>query len=121
MPSILIVDDEFGIAEMSADLLSSLGYSVETAINGQLALAAVEQAPPDLILLDVMMPIISGLEVLAALKADERHRDLPVILMSAAGPDVVPEELRPLIADFLAKPFTFDELKTAVRAALPPP
>jgi len=65
-----------------------------------------------------MMPIVSGIEVLLALKADERHRDIPVILMSAAGAEVVPDELRPLIAGFLQKPFTFDELKAAVRAGL---
>lgn len=121
MAAILIVDDEFGLAEMSAELLSYLGYSVSTAINGRIALDSIRQAAPDLILLDVMMPIMSGIEVLHALQADERHRDIPVILMSAAGAEVVPDELRPLIAGFLQKPFTFDELKNAVHAGLPRP
>ncbi len=119
MPAILIVDDEFGIAEMSAELLSYLGYSAGTAIDGASALTSVEQAPPDLILLDVMMPVLSGIDVLLTLKADARYRDIPVILMSAAGAEVVPAELRPQIAGFLLKPFTFDELKAAVRTALP--
>jgi len=119
MAAILIVDDEFGLAEMAADLLSYLGHSVTTAINGRIALDSIQQARPDLILLDVMMPIVSGIEVLVALKADERYRDIPVILMSAAGAEVVPEELRPLTAGFLQKPFTFDELKAALRAGLP--
>jgi two-component system, OmpR family, phosphate regulon response regulator PhoB len=119
MPAILIVDDEYGIAEMSAELLSYLGYAARTASDGASALTSVDQAPPDLILLDVMMPVVSGIDVLLTLKADARHRAIPVVMMSAAGAEVVPDELRPLIAGFLLKPFTFDELKKAVRAALP--
>lgn len=120
MYSVLIVDDEFGLAEMAGELLSMLGYSVTTAINGKLALASLSQTRPDLILLDVMMPIMSGADVLRALKSDEQYRSIPVIMMSAAGPEVLDVDLKPLIAGFLQKPFSYDELTAALQTALRP-
>jgi CheY-like chemotaxis protein len=119
MPSVLIVDDEFGLAEMASDLLTMVGYTVATAINGKLALAMVEQVRPDVILLDVMMPIMSGPELLAELKANDGTRDIPIIMMSAAGREFLPEEVLPAIAGYLQKPFTYDELVTALRKSLP--
>lgn len=119
MYAILIVDDEFGLAEMAGELLSSFGYSVTTAINGKLALASLNQVRPDVILLDVMMPIMSGPEVLRTLKADENYRDIPVIMMSAADRHLITEELTPHIAGFLQKPFAFDELMKMLRSVLP--
>jgi DNA-binding response OmpR family regulator len=118
MPSVLIVDDEYGIAEMARELLKLAGYEVSTAVNGKLALAAVECARPDLILLDLMMPIMSGIEVIQRLKASDVHRDIPVIMMSAAGLDAIDEEVRPLMAGFLLKPFTFRELLAAMQQVL---
>jgi DNA-binding response OmpR family regulator len=119
MHSVLIVDDEYGLAEMASELLTLAGFSVATAINGRLALATLSSMRPDVILLDVMMPIMSGADVLRALKGDESHRDIPVVMMSAAGRESVPTELLPSIAAFLQKPFTYDELLTALRATLP--
>lgn len=120
MYAVLIVDDEFGLAEMAGELLSMLGYSVTTAINGKLALASLNQTRPDIILLDVMMPIMSGSDVLRALKADPDHASIPVVMMSAAGSEVLAAELRPLIAGFLHKPFTYDELTAVLQTALRP-
>jgi CheY-like chemotaxis protein len=117
MKSVLIVDDEFGLAEMAGELLVIAGYRVAMAINGKLALASLNQMRPDLILLDVMMPIMSGPEMLAALKADENFRDIPVVMMSAAGRSVLDEASLANIAGFLHKPFTFDQLMDALRAA----
>ena len=121
MYSVLIVDDEYGLAEMAGELLAMAGFTVATAINGRLALATLNSMRPDVILLDVMMPIMSGAEVLRALRADQSHRDIPVIMMSAAGRENVPEDLLPSIAAFLQKPFTYDELLNALRATLPMP
>jgi DNA-binding response OmpR family regulator len=118
MLSILIVDDEFGLAEMAGELLAMQGYSVTTAINGRLALATLNQSRPDIILLDVMMPVMSGPDVIRALKANVEYRDVPVVMMSAAGPGALPEDIRPLIAGFLQKPFSYDELTAALEAAL---
>jgi CheY-like chemotaxis protein len=121
MPSILIVDDEFGLAEMTGELLVIAGYRVATAINGKLALASLNQMRPDLILLDVMMPIMSGPEMLEVLKADPLHRDIPVIMMSAVGRDAIEEKSVALLAGFLQKPFTYDQLMVAINAALSKP
>jgi CheY-like chemotaxis protein len=119
MSAILIVDDEYGLAEMSGEILSSLGHQVVTATNGKLALASVETTRPDVILLDVMMPIMSGNEVLEILKSNSATRQIPVIMMSAVGPEAVPASLREKTAGFLTKPFTFDQLMAAVRTCLP--
>lgn len=119
MDSVLIVDDELGLAEMAAELLSMAGFNVATAINGRIALATIEQMHPDLVLLDVMMPIMSGADVLEAMHASDEMRDIPVIMMSAAGREAVPEHVMALIAGFLTKPFTYDELMTAVKRVLP--
>jgi DNA-binding response OmpR family regulator len=121
MYSVLIVDDEYGLAEMAGELLAMAGFTVATAINGRLALATLNSMRPDVILLDVMMPIMSGAEVLRVLKADHNHRDIPVVMMSAAGRENVPEDLLGSIAAFLQKPFTYDELLKALRATLPMP
>ena len=111
---ILIVDDEFELAETIGDVLTPMGYRVDIAVNGSLALACLRQSRPDAILLDVMMPVMSGPEMLAILRTDESHRSIPVVLMSASVPDALLAELRPLITDFLQKPFTFEQLKQAL-------
>ncbi|MEZ0230577.1 MAG: response regulator [Planctomycetota bacterium] len=114
MRSILIVDDEFGIAEIIADVLSAMDFSVSTAINGKAALAAIEHERPDVILLDVMMPVMSGPELLEKLRASEVYRDIPVIMMSAVGRESVSPEVHARIAGFLQKPFTYDQLMEAL-------
>jgi len=116
---ILIVDDEFELAETMGDVLTTMGYQVDIAVNGKLALACLHQSRPDAILLDVMMPVMSGPEMLAILRADESHRSIPVILMSASIPEAMLDELRPLITDFLQKPFTLEQLKQALAKCLP--
>ena len=120
MLSVLIVDDEFGLAEMAGELLAMQGYHVVTAINGRLALATLHHTRPDVILLDVMMPVMSGPELVRALEANPEYRDIPIIMMSAAGPGALPDGIRPLIAGFLQKPFSYDELTAALEAALAP-
>ena len=118
MQTILIVDDEFGLAETMGDVLSTMGYAVTTAVNGKLALASLREKRPDVILLDMMMPVMSGPEMLTALRADEVYGDIPVILMSAAAPDTMIKELRPMITEFLQKPFTFEQLTAALHKSL---
>src|ERR1041384_1446397 len=110
MWAVLIVDDEYGLAEMIAELLTMRGHKVATAINGKLALASIAQLRPDVIIVDVMMPIMSGDEMVRQLKRDPALRDIPVIMMSAAGSEALDADLPPLIKGFLQKPFTFDEL-----------
>jgi CheY-like chemotaxis protein len=116
---ILIVDDEFGLAETVGDVLTTMGYQVDIAVNGKLALAAIRQSRPDAILLDLMMPIMTGSELLAVLRADESYQKLPVVLMSASVPQPMLDDLRPLITDFLQKPFTLEQLKGALGKCVP--
>ena len=115
---ILIVDDEIDLTELADELLTARGHTVMTADNGQRALATLDHVHPDAILLDVMMPVMSGVEMLQVLKMTEAYRDIPVILMSAAGREVVPDELRECVAGFLQKPFAFDELTHTLDVAL---
>ena len=119
MQTVLIVDDEYGLAEMAGELLTLAGYDVLSAINGKLALEILGHTRPDVILLDLMMPIMSGTELLAVLQADEGLRTIPVVMMSAAGREWLPADVIPSIAGYLQKPFTYDQLMTALGSALP--
>lgn len=119
MWSILIVDDEYGLAEIMADLLTAQGHTVATAINGKLALESLRELRADVILADLMMPIMPGDEMVRRLSRDPALRDIPVIMMSAAGFDELDPDLRPLISGFLQKPFTFNDFIAALDRALP--
>src|SRR5918911_5057956 len=84
---ILIVDDEAPVRDFLALVLEDLGHRVVAAINGRHALTVAAQEHPDLVISDVMMPSMGGVELTRRLKAGEAgDRDLPVILMSSAGP-----------------------------------
>src|SRR5512143_1517852 len=84
-PKILIVDDEpFNVDYLEQELEDS-EYQLIAAVNGQEALEKVRAESPDLILLDIMMPVMDGFEVLARLKADQTMRDIPVIVISASS------------------------------------
>jgi len=105
-PKILIVDDEpFNIAILEQEL-GDLDYATVSAANGQEALAQVAAESPDLVLLDIMMPIMDGFAVLARLKADPATRDIPVIVISANNdmPSVV-KGITLGAEDYLPKPF----------------
>ena len=121
MPTILIVDDEYGIAEIVGDILSAHGYAVVTAANGQVALGKMTETRPDVILLDVMMPVMNGPELLRALRGSDEFRHIPVIMMSAVGREALSHEDAAHANGFLAKPFTFDDLMTQLGRVLDPP
>lgn len=99
---VLVVDDEPYIVELLNELLDEEGYSVQRANDGLAALEQIERHPPDLILADVMMPRLDGLNLAARLR--DRGDSTPIILMSAA---VTPRD--PSYA-FIAKPFDIDEI-----------
>lgn len=105
-PQILIVDDEPFNLDYLTQELEDCGYSLSTAENGAQALAQVQAHPPDLILLDIMMPGMDGFTVLARLKADLVTRDIPVIIISASNdlPSVV-KGIQLGAEDYLPKPF----------------
>ena len=103
---ILIVDDEPFNVDYLEQELEDLNYSIITAVNGQDALNKILSEPPDLILLDIMMPVMDGFEVLARLKANPATRDLPVIVISANNDlHSVVRGIQLGADDYLPKPF----------------
>ncbi len=116
---ILVADDELGTLELMTDLLTYSGYEVTQARDGLEALVRAREAPPDLALLDVMMPGLDGREVSRRLKADPVLAHIPVILQSAADESGV--DWRGAGADgFLQKPFPIRHLAEVVRKHLRP-
>ena len=116
---ILIVDDDSDVAEILADLLQSGGYAVRTAGSGAQALAQIEREPPDLVLLDVMMPNMTGYEVCNRIRANPATVFLPVIMLT--GMDANVERIKGIEAgadDFLSKPPSHPELLARVRSLI---
>jgi two-component system alkaline phosphatase synthesis response regulator PhoP len=117
MPRILIVDDEPEIVRGLEDNLRFEGYQTLTAANGADALAVAAREAPDLIVLDLMMPVVSGWDVCRTLRA--RGIDVPIIMLTARGEEA--DRVRGLelgADDYLAKPFSLRELLARVRAVL---
>ena len=117
MPHILIVDDERPILSSVGDVLKDEGYEISTAETGTDALKAVKDAPPDLVLLDIWMPGMDGLEALKRMK--ETNPDLPVVVMSGHGNiDTAVKAVRLGAYDFIEKPLSLDKLSLTVKNAL---
>jgi two-component system response regulator AtoC len=118
MPSrVLVVDDERLIRWSLEQTLEKAGYEVETAESGEAAIAAVRQEPPDLVLLDLKLPDIDGIQVLARVK--ELHADVKVVIMTAyADVATAVEAMRLGAYDYLSKPIDFDNLAVTLRNAL---
>jgi CheY-like chemotaxis protein len=114
---VLVVDDEWAIAELLTDLLGDEGFHVTTAGNGKQALGKISDRRPDLILLDFMMPIMDGPATLRALAADARTAGIPVVMMSSL-PEAAVAERASGYRVFLRKPFRIPEVQEAVRRAL---
>jgi putative two-component system response regulator len=116
---ILLVDDLPQNLEILCAVLEPEGYALELAQDGQQALEMALQSPPDLVLMDVSMPRMSGLEACRALKADERTRFVPVVLITALS--AREDRIQGIAAgadDFLAKPVDFEELLARTRSLL---
>ncbi len=117
-PRVLIADDNDDMRQYLARLLSEQ-YAVETVAHGRAAFEAAQESPPDLIISDVMMPILDGFELLKALRADEQTRAIPIILLSAhAGEESRVEGMQAGADDYLTKPFSARELLARVSGRL---
>ena len=112
--NILVVEDHADLREMLTVLLESEGFAVRTAVNGVEALKRLEETRPSLILLDLMMPVMSGDEFRQRQLADPRYRDVPVICMTAAH-DGRERAMRLHADDYFQKPLDFEQLMSVVR------
>ncbi|MBT5264034.1 MAG: phosphate regulon transcriptional regulator PhoB [Rhodospirillaceae bacterium] len=118
-PRILIVEDEAALVTLLRYNLEREGYTVAEAANGEDALMMCREAPPDLVLLDWMVPLVSGVEVCRRLRRAPETRALPIIMLTARGEE--DDRVRGLDAgadDYVTKPFAVAELMARVRAAL---
>jgi len=116
---VLVVDDEPDLLELVRINLAQSGYTVETAASGSDALTALRRAPPDVMILDLMLPDLSGTELCARVRADQRLAALPIIMLTAKSEEidrVVGLELG--ADDYVTKPFSPRELALRVRAVL---
>src|SRR3954453_10165744 len=120
MPTrILIVEDDPDIADLVARYLDKAGFTTERAVSGREALHAIAARPPALVVLDLMLPQLDGLEVCRLLRANEATAAIPIIMLTARAEEserIVGLELG--ADDFLAKPFSPNELVARVRALL---
>ncbi len=120
-PRILIVDDEPNIVISLEYLMKREGWDTAVAGDGEAALAALEKAPPDVVILDVMLPRMNGFEVCRRIRADPRWAALRVLMLTAMGRDTEREMGLGLGADaYVTKPFSTKDLIARIRALLPP-
>jgi two-component system alkaline phosphatase synthesis response regulator PhoP len=103
---ILLVDDEPAILKVTGYRLQKLGFEVITAENGPAALEAVSQVKPDLILLDLLLPVMDGCEVCRAIKSSEEFYKTPVILFTAATEEIEKKVQEAGADDYVFKPFS---------------
>ena len=116
MPTILVADDDAAMREVLEMRLQEWGFLVLTAADGEEALRVAESKDPDMVLADLVMPQISGLELLSRLKADDKYR--PVILITAEGSvDVAVEAMKQGAEDFVTKPLDYQKLRAILEAA----
>jgi len=119
MARILLAEDEQQIGDMVTFKLTNSGHRVVRVGDGEAALAAAEQERPDVIILDVMMPLVDGFAVLGRLKAHPDLRTIPVIMLTARGQERdVLSGLQAGAADYIVKPFSLKELIARVDVAL---
>ncbi len=119
MRTILIVDDEFGIVEVLHVILEEEGYRVFTAANGRRALEQLAENKPDLVILDFMMPLLDGPQTAAAMRADSKLADIPIVMVSALPEAAVRKRFDGYQA-FFRKPFDTTALLDVIAELLRP-
>ncbi|MGM0535699.1 MAG: response regulator transcription factor [Pseudomonadota bacterium] len=119
MAKVLVVDDEANIVLSLEFLMQQAGFDVDTAEDGESALSRIAASPPDLVLLDISLPGISGFDVLEQLRGDPDHARLPIIMLTAHGREVEREKGLALGADdYITKPFSTQALVEKVKTLL---
>jgi two-component system phosphate regulon response regulator PhoB len=118
-PTVLVVEDEAALATMLRYNLEKQGFKVDEAVDGQEALTRIAEAQPDIVLLDWMLPVMSGIEVCRQIRRRPQTRDLPVIMVTARTEDQ--DAVRGLNTgadDYITKPFSMEALLARMRALL---
>ncbi len=119
---IVIVEDEPDTAEMFAEMMRLLGYQVFKSLGGIRAIDLIAEKRPLVVVLDLMMPDLSGLEVLRFMRRDPRLANIPVIIVSAKSlPSDIRKGLDAGASSYLTKPVSFEDLRVAVESAAKPP
>jgi DNA-binding response OmpR family regulator len=117
---VLVVEDDREIREMVALMVKGIGYSVSTATTGKEALVRLQESRHDIVLLDLMMPDMDGWEVYQQMKADEKTKNIPVIVVTAKAQSI--DKVLGLhiakVDDYIAKPFSPQELMSSVEKVL---
>jgi len=117
--TIVIVEDEPKTAEMFVEMMSILGYRAFKSLRGTGALAMISDKKPAAVLLDIMMPDISGLEVLRYMRRDPRMADIPVVIVSAKSmPSDIKCGIEAGASRYLTKPISFPDMKEAIEDSI---
>ena len=117
--TILLADDDPGMIKILSHILAVEGYIVLKESNGAAALNTARDSRPDLIIIDLNMPFMTGLEALSRLRSEEPRLDIPAILLTANDPDDLREQVEPLGGvRLLEKPFDLEELTKLVQDSL---
>ncbi|RKH73494.1 response regulator [Corallococcus interemptor] len=116
MSRILVVEDEETLADAIRDVLQDAGFEVQVARNGLEALRELEAGTPDVLLLDLMLPLLDGRGLLTRMRSQEHLRELPVVVMTSASRKALADHP---VGSFLQKPVTAVGLLKALKAVLP--
>ncbi len=120
--SVMIIEDEPDAAELFAEMMRLNGYRVLKAYSGAPAIALMSQERPDVIILDLMMPAVSGLDVLHSMRGDPTLASIPVVIVSAkASPTDIQTGLEAGASIYLTKPVAYIDLKNAVDSLMKAP
>ena len=118
-PSVLVVEDEREIAELIQFHLQRAGFDVTTAHRGKVALEAIRKSPPDVVVLDLMLPDLDGLEICRRIRASDEHRRIAVVMVTAKGDEAdVVTGIEIGADDYVSKPFSPRVLVARVKAVL---
>ena len=119
MAKILVVEDEPSLQKLLQYQLSKTGHEIRVAGDGEQALAMVRSERPDLVLLDVMLPVMGGFQVLRKLQEDKNTKSIPVIMLSAKGQQHdIAAGLNQGVFDYITKPFNIPNLSARIDKAL---
>jgi len=122
MPKVLVVDDEEDVVRLLEFRLAKEGFEVISCGDGQAALALAEEQKPDLVVLDIMIPLLDGMEVLRQIRSRRTTSRIPVIMLTAKTASVTVDEARQLwVSDYIMKPFDPEKLVLKVKKALKMP